>query len=302
MRSFLSLLILSTLAVSGCIEAPGSNNNVGTNNSSTTGANCIPETDETLLEISGLECGEFEVMDRCGYRRILEPGDVCAEGVRCDDNICGCPCEIDGNCYRDGANNPENDCQECVVELSTTEWQARPVDEDCRTGISAYCIKDGICRGGTCIPQIIPERCLIDEKCYNEGEKALTNTCQECVTAESQLGWSTAPNGEFCEFGTCGQGVCASGACVDDSADLDDCTQGYCSGTCDTGPVCSLTETGTCVIDGVCYPDQMEDPDDTCRFCNSNTDPDAWTTKNSGDDCTSRTVAFGTCSNGACRR
>jgi len=304
MRLFSSLLVLSLLAFSGCIEAPGPNNASIANNSTTTGTNCIPETDAVLLEISGLECGEFEVFDRCGYRRVLEPGSVCDEGVRCDDNVCGCPCEIEGRCYRDGANNPENDCQVCLVEISTTEWQARPVDENCRTGISAYCIRDGVCRGGQCIPQLVPDTCLIGEKCYNSGEKALESSCQECIPEETPLGWSNAPNSEYCEYETCEQGICNDGVCTVDAGDRATCMVGYCSGTCEGAATltCELVEEMKCVIEGVCYPDQMEDPDDNCRFCNANTDTEAWTSKNAGDDCTSRTVLFGTCSNDGCRR
>lgn len=60
-------------------------------------------------------------------------------------------CLIDGVCYAAGEHNPENDCQACVPQVSTTAWSNRPEGSVCGSGLDTECDSPDACDGaGLC--------------------------------------------------------------------------------------------------------------------------------------------------------
>ncbi len=168
------------------------------------------------------------------------------------------------------------------------------------------------------------EGCLIDSICYPDGVSDPSNGCAICEVTESATEWSSndgarCDDGQFCN-GTdaCSDGTCSiheNPPCVDDGQ--------YCNGSeaCDEeGDICEhsgnpcpsselcheetdgcvLSCTG-CVIDGVCYGDGQDNPDNECEYCSRSDSTTAWSdndgaTCDDGEFCT----VDDECSSGEC--
>ncbi len=91
------------------------------------------------------------------------PGYPCTdEGVECTDDECdgmgGCThtlredaCRIDGICYLDGDDNPEDTCQKCDSARDRLNWTDKRLGDPCDDGKyctgNDQCQNDGSCRG-----------------------------------------------------------------------------------------------------------------------------------------------------------
>ncbi|MEZ4459235.1 MAG: hypothetical protein R3E66_05830 [bacterium] len=239
-------------------------NNV-TNNVTNNGTSCVPETDQELCENDGKDCSAYTVTDRCGVERTVECG-ACVQGVGCGEsipNVCGCPCTIDGECYARVAN-PNNPCEQCRPEQSTTSWSPRPMGSPCETGNrcdeGASCNADGVCVGR-------PKVCNEGGACKNGACNPITGECDYVNKPEN------AP-------------------CGDDGLP---CTQDLCM-----GGVCHTLASNTCVIDGMCVNGgTLKDPGNCSMACNPTIDPYKWTmaAPNTQCDPDPESCAIGACTN-----
>ena len=132
---------------------------------------------------------------------------------------------------------------------------------DCIPG-KGYACNDGLkctygaCDGlGGCDYPIKPDRCLIDGKCYGDGEPKPGNPCRSCLTVVSNDTWSpddTRPCDDSDPCTTedhCLAGLCKGGAqlCDDQNICTDDfcykdtgCTHKANSRSCEDGNLCTL--------------------------------------------------------------
>lgn len=176
--------------------APGIANNCG----------CTPESNEEFCARNGKDCGTFIGTDNCGIARTANCGP-CSGGTVCGQsapNVCGCPCNIGGTCYADGAVNPSNECQACRPAISTTSWSNRASGTSCDDGnpctLNDTCDSSGLCVSGA--PRICPQ-----------SEQCQTGVCN---VSTGQCGVQNDPNGSPCNDGNaCTQSdSCQNGACV----------------------------------------------------------------------------------------
>ncbi len=212
---------------------------------------CLSLSDEELGELicdgTTAECGLVTAADLCsGWDAV---GDIdcggCDGGEECGevfDNICGCPCEIDGQCYASGDPEPDEECSVCDPAQSETGFSTAADgtlcdDEDpctwsdCQDG---ECVSHSLCEGtddecgcASCVD------CTEDDGWYEVGEEydccdgASVCTCQdeeyreyrcgglECdyvVTSERTEKWSC----DACEAGPGVDAICSDGECVED--------------------------------------------------------------------------------------
>lgn len=227
---------------------------------------CAGESDEELCSAQMKDCGELTLVDRCAENRTVDCG-TCTDPEDCGaggtDNVCGCPCDIDGTCVPEGATNPDNGCELCDPAQSTTAWSLQPAGEACDDGIScttsSVCDQAGACVGG------VPEEgfCLIDdETCVTSGETDPENPCLQCEPATDPLGW--APYDDV---------PCSDGDGFD------------CTGVCQSGACTNAPRPDTCLIDGTCYTDGDENPGATCEQCRADVDATDWSQALVGSPC-----------------
>mgnify|MGYP001610210421 FL=1 len=83
-------------------------------------------------------------------------------------------CLIDGVCYLAGDLNPENDCQSCVPQISTTTWSPRPEGTACGGNGDTECDSPDACDGAGV--------CEVNHKtdgtpCADDGNVCTRNLC-----------------------------------------------------------------------------------------------------------------------------
>lgn len=209
------------------------------------------------------DCGTLEASDVCeGWDEIGEVNcGGCDEPAECGeeiDNVCGCPCEVDGECFAAGTVKSDDEpCQVCLPEEADDEF----------TDLTE--LEGRLACGDECIdPDTNPDHC---GGCDNEclvGEDEATPVCTD-GTCGADCGDDLTICGPICSTdGECGddddasciidgdEGVCAE-QCVDTDADHDHC--GECNQGCDSDDVCA---DGDCLeecpgdqtaCDGACF-------------------------------------------------
>ena len=238
-------------------------------------------------------------------------------------------CLIDGTCIASGARKPDFHCLVCTPASATDAWVAEVKGTACDDGnantINDQCDADGACAGTlvachddlgcddgkdctndscnlsshTCIHELIPEKCLIDGTCRDDGalEGAVGDaSCHRCVAALPDS-WTMMKGGEACDdgnaatvFDKCGAGgVCAgtTEGCRNDGACDDglDCTTDTCNLT--TYACQYVVVSGNCLIDGACHEDgalHAATGNGSCHKCVAST-PDVWTLLVGGEAC-----------------
>lgn len=261
MRRIVAFIIISmttVLALGGCnlytdLDRPGAAGDVGgvtdaadggspdTGDASTPINGCVPQSDLDFCNVEGADCGEITAFDNCESSRTVNCG-TCTDGTTCGErqaNVCGCPCEIDGECFAEGAINPGNSCEACDSVADPSGWTPR-------TGTA----------------------CTNDDLCATAAQCSDTGSCDTTTTRDCAA-----------ELGECVDAMCdpADGACVGDPrADGTACTD---DGLACTDDVCAAgvcehpTQTGSCVADGTCLSDGESPMGNTCVTCDATTDP-----------------------------
>jgi hypothetical protein len=189
----------------------------------------------------------------------IDAGLVTDTGIlTCSDSQCA----IEGVCYENGAANPSNDCEACIVVIAREGWT--PNDEGICDDSDA-CTSDDGCKAGLC--QGIAKECGDDNPCTDDS---CNPSSGECATTNNDL---PCDDGNPCTEGSeCSGGSCAPGPTPTVCDDENPCTVDSCdpvSGceaaaiengeTCDDDDSCTIKETCT---DGECTGEAVMDCDD----------------------------------------
>ncbi len=185
----------------------------------------------------------------------------CIPGSECDDHN---PCTINDMCSDDGI------CKGTMVE-------------GCDDGLK--CTFDSCKSEKDCTHTLKNGWCLINGKCYKEGESSPDNQCMACITAVATDRF-VPDDTKSCEDGDeCTKGDhCEAGKCVSGPVDCDDgnpCTKDYCDngkcihepvdgGSCDDNNICT---TGDHCVQGQCMGEQTVDCDDGNPCTKDSCDP-----------------------------
>lgn len=202
--------------------------------------------------------------------------DECVEGacVHTYDAAACCTddqCEIDGACVDNGAPNPENSCEVCLVVSDDAAWTPKADAGGCDDGNA--CTSNDTCVDGVCVGQSF--------QC-DDGNPCTDDTCDGaggCMFANNTADCS---DGDACTDGdTCVEGACVPGpglSCDDSNpctADSCDPTLG-CTFVPDDGATCTdnsvCTEASVCLA-GECVVQEVVSCDDnnlcTIDFCDA---------------------------------
>jgi hypothetical protein len=127
-------------------------------------------------------------------------GASCANGV-CSNGQCQAGCIIDGKAYLDGDPNPQNACQACKPDKSSSGW-TNSDGTGCGSGLS--------CQDGKCGPG-----CTLNGQHYDTGQTFQGNPCMICDPSQNPSGPSSPPEGTGCPGGTCKNMICQNGCTID---------------------------------------------------------------------------------------
>lgn len=248
--------------------------------------------------------------DRCSVGACLGTGVSCDDGLLCTTDGCdhssGCfnnlqdgYCLINGICHTEGQLNPASVCQGCVTSQDDTGWsptrEGQICDDSAACTHTDVCVAgacsgtpyvcedhvsctDNICDGvGGCEYPVSASRCLIDGRCYLEGELEPANKCRKCRSNLSKTLW-TADNTNSCNDGqSCTKNDhCQDGTCLGTLYSCDDsleCTLDTCLGD---GTCTNTLSNGYCLIDGACYADGEQNPLNDCEICHTDTSVIGW--------------------------
>ncbi len=169
------------------------------------------EIHRTICDLLDFECGVLEEPGEiCGEWDELGPilCGMCADGVNCNDNICGCPCELEGTCYALGAAHPDNPCMICD---GNDEFIAAQDQLSCTPPDSTEFT--GHCESGTCEPTGCTSPDLEFCSLQNEGPLCVDTASDpsHCGGCETQCS-----DGYVCSAGSCD--------CIDGRGDDQVCT------------------------------------------------------------------------------
>lgn len=208
--------------------------------------------DQEICDGLGAECGSVEPADWCDWEEELETESIqcgeCEGGGECgeaSENVCGCPCEIDGGCYAEGDSPEDNPCVVCDPERSSTEFS------DVEDGVP--CDDNAVCSAGECACQ--------------SGYDDCGDGCVDLQTHDDHCGDCTTTCGEFasCESGQCQCEDTRSNQAICDEAQVecgtvqDGCGDDVICEYCSDGAICDLAEQSC-----GCIPTDCSELGDPC--------------------------------------
>lgn len=281
---------------------------------------CTPQTDEEFCNVQGADCGEVVAFDNCGSSRPVNCGN-CTDGSTCgerQDNVCGCPCEIDGTCVAEGAINPDNPCEVCDSAADPMGWTAQPgqaCTNDDLCAEAAACTDQGICETtatidctdelGECVDAMCDpvdgvckgDPVADDTPCTDDGlsctsDVCIAGTCEHpvddtsCLVDGVCLSDGESPDGNSCTTCVLDAGVASL---VDEAMGTSCGPDLACAtATCDGAGACVVEVVdGACAIDGTCYADGEMNDTNRCEFCVTTTSQTEWTAEPVGTECRS---------------
>ena len=238
------------------------------------------------------------------------------DGTSCDD---GNPATSDDACKAGACVGAACTCTEagecCDGCLPISEGEACTDD-----GVT--CTND-LCKQGACVHSAASGSCYIDSQCHADGDAKPSNDCQYCDSFSSPAEWRDKLNDVACDDGDAGTGddMCADGVCAGTKCNCT--TMNFCcdgcffinnGGSCDddgiecTSDVCVDGEcthevaAGSCLIDGDCWTDGTNNPDNTCQYCDSVFAEGAWRNKVDSSPCddSNACTKSDTCGGGVC--
>ena len=247
----------------------------------------------------------------CGADGHTCTADICDDG-QCTHEVSPGSCLIQGECYSDGASNPDNECTYCDSAFATDQWRNKQAGIACDDGDA--CTQTDTCDAGVC-QGANPVTCADPEQCKREG--VCNPDTGACTYANAQNG-TTCDDGDACtQSDSCFNGTCtgsddvvcaAQDQCHD--AGVCDSATGMCSnpakadGTgCSDSDACTLTDVCNA---GVCVPGLPKDCDDdelcTTDSCNPATGQCVSTDVADGTSCDDNDLCTvsDTCLGGAC--
>lgn len=235
---------------------------------------------------------------KTGYECRASAG-VCDVAESCDGVNNDCPADVfidnDEICNDDdNACNGVNTCQAGTCTETTAAVTCTALDEchvagvcDTATGVCSnsnqadgtICETDNQCVSGVC------EDCFDLTGCgdFTEDENSCTNlACNNNTCVNMNDDNNTCTDGNPCTHND----LCSSGTCTGTPYSCNDglnCTSDTCNGdnTC-TNKIIS----DRCLIEGVCYTHEDDDPANECRWCLTSNSQTEWVYKANGAACT----------------
>ena len=201
--------------------------------------------------------------------------DLCNAGV-CQNTVIAGQCLINKTCYKDGDKNPTAQCGKCASSSSSSAW----------TDDAALCSGAGLscttasCSAGSCSQTIKSGYCLVSSICLKDGAANPKNACRVCDTSKSPNSYQNAADGSSC------------------ASDNLSCT----SDTCKAGQCAHQLQSGSCLINGVCYLKGELNPLVACQACDPVQSTSSWSTQTDGASCSDDGLSCTTdsCSSGQC--
>ncbi len=192
-------------------------------------------------------------------------GDVCTIEGRCEHSIAAGACLIDGQCFYDGAQHPDNECLQCEPSSSNSDWVGRPqgacddgdpcteqsyCDKDTCVGIPAEsCCGDGVVEGAETCDGACPESCDDGEACTTDTLSGSSATCDALCVHEP--------------IAVCVSGdLCCPGGC--DANGDEDCLALCGNGAVEEGEACDGDCPTECAEEGACVTVSLEGSPETC--------------------------------------
>ena len=219
--------------------------------------------------------------------------------VTCKDVVLPNACFIDGGCYSDGDLNPNNPCQICQSDLTSTAWTNMADETPCFTinPNSTCSAPTDLCFSGICVDQYLPSSqvcrpalssCDIEEYCTGSSDSCPQDAfqtaavvCREsqgaCDAVETCSGFSPLcpddqyfPSSVVCRHtqGPCDDPETCTGLSPDCPEDIFKPAHVLCrgiNGVCDQPEYCTATSP-------FCPPDQFVPSDTICRVANGTCD------------------------------
>lgn len=211
-----------------------------------------------------------------------------------EDATLGTPtCTIDGVDHLDGATNPANPCQACVVGTSTSAWS--PILD------GTACGEGQICALGSCAPQ-----CIIEGSIHAASATHPTESCLSCQPGRSSTTWSPVVNGSLCGNAlVCNDGVCGTGCYIEGvahdpgasnpanpceacapSVSTDAWAQKPDGTACASSKICrSGTCASACFIEEASHTDGAINTANRCQTCDAAVSNFSWTNRALGTTC-----------------
>jgi hypothetical protein len=304
---------------------------------------CAPASSlNAWTSLDAQPCDDGEICtsgDVCVAGTCLGQAYACDDGLDCTLDACdgagGCvatpaggACLIDGVCVAKGETAPSESCLSCDPTQSALTWSSREAgalcddgdpctsvdlciedictgtaEADCDDGLD--CTVDGCHPATDCTHEILPGRCLIQGACHTIGSSPADNPCRVCFPDLSTETWTPVQEGVACDDGDAcsADDACVQGNCLGDVVNCDDglsCT----TDACDQQAGCQHTlMEQMCAIDGACYAESEEHPDNPCKLCKPELKTTAWSSRtfgvtcDDGDPCTVGDV----CQSGLCK-
>jgi hypothetical protein len=300
---------------------------------------CVQESPLEFCVRLGKDCGLVDGTDNCGTSRLVDCGE-CADGAdgecgETENNVCGCPCSIDGECWLVGQPNPDNPCEVCDPSRATDTFtidvgavcdDGDPCTADSTCDSAGECIASdvlgceqeaGECQVGTCdeaARECLFEAAPDDTACGDDGLSCTADLCRAgscdhvlmddfCLIDDTCYPDGATDPANPCA--ACDVSVSTSdftltpGAVCDDGDGLS-CTVGECS---DQGACVSSLQVGNCLIANTCYASGATNPADDCEICDAGTATDQWVNAPLGSACdTGLACTTGVCSSGTCQQ
>ena len=158
-----------------------------------------------------MDCGECTLDSDCPTDSRSCVGSARCSAGRCEYSIAADFCLIGGACFRDGEQNPQNECEVCMRTRVPDAWTAdagRICDDRDACTLNETCTADGTCAGGSA-------------RVCNDAEICTDDRC------DRSLGCVFTPNTAGCDDGLwCnGPDECSGGKCAH--------TPPQCSAFCD---------------------------------------------------------------------
>ncbi len=196
------------------------------------GTTCDPQTwtcKSSVADLGPMDLGQREgsVADLSLDRTMITEAGGCPEQLTACNNLCvdldkdpancgacGVPCArsescIGGTCITTGMCegpqdcNDGNTCTDDTCVLGVCEYTPMSGTVSCDDNLP--CTTQGTCNNGTCDAVLLPDFCLIDNECRDNGEPSPLDQCFICEPHTSTDQWSIIPN-HFCVMTEAGTG------------------------------------------------------------------------------------------------